>query len=189
MPSIAITQPYEAVYILDPTLGDEQIGATTTKYRNVVETGGGAVGTIDVWERRRLAYEIKGRTEGIYVVMQFEAKPMVEAELRRVFQISEDQIRYMIVRRDENEADAPMPPPRSHFAASAAQAASAPAPAPVEVPAPAPAVEEAPTAPEAPAGEAPVAETAATETAPVAETAATETAPVVETETPAEAAA
>ena len=176
MPSIAITQPYEAVYILDPTLGDEQIGTTTTKYRSVVETGGGTVGTIDVWERRRLAYEIKGRTEGIYVVMQFEAKPTVEAELRRVFQISEDQIRYMIVRRDENEADAPMPPPRSHFAASAAQAAPAPAPVPVE--APPPAAEEAPAAAETPAAETPVAETAVTETAPVAET-----------ETPAEAAA
>ncbi len=177
MPSIAITQPYEAVYILDPTLGDEQIGTTTSKYRAIVETGGGTVENIDVWERRRLAYEIKGRTEGIYVVMQFQAKPPVEAELRRVFQISEDQIRFMIVRRDENEPDAPAPPARSHFAAPAPQAAPTIAPAPVaETPAPvaeeapAPAVEEAPAETEAPAAEteAPAAETAA----PVAEAAA-----------------
>ena len=179
MPSIAITQPYEAVYILDPTLGDEQIGTTTSKYRSIVETGGGTVENIDVWERRRLAYEIKGRTEGIYVVMQFQAKPAVEAELRRVFQISEDQIRYMIVRRDENEADAPAPPARSHFAAPAPQSAPtiAPAPAVEEAPAAPAATEEAPaTAEEAPATaeEAPVAaETPAVETpAPVAEEAA-----------------
>ena len=181
MPSIAITQPYEAVYILDPTLGDEQIGTTTAKYRSVVETGGGTVENIEVWERRRLAYEIKGRTEGIYVVMQFQAKPPVEAELRRVFQISEDQIRYMIVRRDENEADAPAPPPRSHFAAPAAQAAPVAAPASVETPAPA--VEEAPAAVEAPVAEAPAAQTAVPETAP------TETAPVAETVEPTEEAA
>lgn len=111
MPSIAITQPYEAVYIMDPDLGDERISAITAKYRQIVETGGGAIEKIDVWERRRLAYEIKGRTEGIYVVMQFQAKPPVEAELRRIFQISEDQIRYLIIRRDDAEALLPVSPP------------------------------------------------------------------------------
>ena len=108
MPSIAITQPYEAVYIVDPGLGDEQIGTIQAKYRGIVESGGGTVENIDVWERRRLAYEIKGRTEGIYVIMQFQAKPDVEAELRRIFQISEDQIRFLIVRRDEEEGATPI---------------------------------------------------------------------------------
>ncbi len=122
MPSIAITQPYEAVYIVDPDLGDERISAITAKYRGIIETGGGAIEKIDVWERRRLAYEIKGRTEGIYVVMQFRAKPPVEAELRRIFQISEDQIRFLIIRRDDEEALLP--------AASPAPAAAVPTPAP-----------------------------------------------------------
>ena len=122
MPSIAITQPYEAVYIMDPDLGDERISAITAKYRAVVETGGGTLEKIDVWERRRLAYEIKGRTEGIYVIMQFRAKPPVEAELRRIFQISEDQIRFLIIRRDDEEALLPVALP--------APAAAAPAPEP-----------------------------------------------------------
>ncbi len=137
MPSIAITQPYEAVYIVDPDLGDERISAITAKYRQIVETGGGTLEKIDVWERRRLAYEIKGRTEGIYVVMQFQAKPPVEAELRRIFQISEDQIRFLIIRRDDDEALLPVSPP--------APAASAPAePAAVtETPEPAQAAEAA----------------------------------------------
>ncbi len=125
MPSIAITQPYEAVYIVAADLGDEQITAISAKYRGIVESGGGVVEKTDVWERRRLAYEIKGRTEGIYVVMQFRSKPAVEAELRRIFQISEDQIRFLIVRRDE-ETD---PLPVAQTAASAPQAAPAPAPA------------------------------------------------------------
>ena len=124
MPSIAITQPYEAVYIVDPDLGDERISAITAKYRGIIETGGGAIEKIDVWERRRLAYEIKGRTEGIYVVMQFQAKPPVEAELRRIFQISEDQIRFLIIRRDDDEAVLP--------AAPSASAAAAPAPEPAQ---------------------------------------------------------
>jgi len=137
MPSIAITQSYEAVYIVDATLGDEQIAAITAKYRQIVENGGGTVEKVDQWERRRLAYEIKGRTEGIYIVMQFQAKPNVEAELRRIFQISEDQIRFLIVRRDEEDSTAPAaetPAPVRQFA---------PEPAPEEAPA---AGEEAPSA-------------------------------------------
>jgi len=156
MPSIAITQPYEAVFIMDPDLGDERIAAITAKYRGVVETGGGQLEKLDVWERRRLAYEIKGRTEGIYAVMQFRAKPPVEAELRRVFQISEDQIRFLIIRRDDDEALLPI---------------AAPAPAVVE-PAPTPAVEA-----EVPAPAAAAAEPETIEPAPAADIAQTDETP------------
>ncbi len=137
MPSIAITSPYEAVYILDPDLGDERISAVTAKYRQIVEGGGGTLEKIDVWERRRLAYEVKGRTEGIYVVMQFRSKPAVEAELRRIFQISEDQIRFLIIRRDDEEALLPIAAPESAVAAPApvAEVPTAETPAPAETPA------------------------------------------------------
>ncbi len=184
MPSIAITQPYEAVYIVDPSLGDEQIGTISAKYRGIVETGGGTVENIDVWERRRLAYEIKGRTEGIYIVMQFQAKPDVEAELRRIFQISEDQIRSMIVRRAVDDNAPPVVnggmPTRTQVSAPAAQASS------VETTAPAPVAEEALSAEAAPAAEA-APEAPATEAAPAE--APAETAPAAETSEPAEAAA
>ena len=142
MPSIAITQPYEAVFIMDPDLGDERISAITAKYRGIIETGGGQLEKLDVWERRRLAYEIKGRTEGIYAVMQFRAKPPVEAELRRIFQISEDQIRFLIIRRDDDEALLPVAAPAVAAPASAVEAPPAPEAAETpqaeaEVPAPA----------------------------------------------------
>ena len=179
MPSIAITQPYEAVYILDPGLGDEQIQPILAKYRGVIETNGGVVESAEVWERRRLAYEIKGRTEGIYVVMLFSSKPAVEAELRRIFQISEDQIRYMIVRRDDAEAVETAPE-----APVAAAPAATEAPAAVETPAEAPAAEAIPKV--APATEE-VAGTTAEET--VSEAAPEAAAPAPETtesETPAE---
>ena len=189
MPSIAITQPYEAVYIVDPSLGDEQIGTIKAKYQGIVETGGGVVENIDVWERRRLAYEIKGRTEGIYVIMQFQSKPDVEAELRRIFQISEDQIRYMIVRRDDEDGATPIMngmPARQQSAQQPQQLApvAAPAPQPVVVAAPV----EMPVE-EASVGEpAPVAETPSAETPSAAE-ATTEIATPAEASEPLEAAA
>ena len=135
MPSIAITQPYEAVYILDPDLGDERISAVTAKYRGIVETGGGTLEKIDVWERRRLAYEVKGRTEGIYV---------------------------LIIRRDDEEALLPAtaPAPAAAAPAPAPVAAAAPAPeavetpqAEAEVPAPAAAAVEPDAVQPAPAGD------------------------------------
>ncbi len=146
MPSTAITRAYEAVYILDPDSGDDKIAATTARYRGLVETQGGVVQKLDVWERRKLAYEIKGRNEGIYVVMQFSGTANVEVELRRVFQISEDQIRYMIVKLDEDM----IAQPALQAAAPAAEAAPAPAveatPAPVTEDTPAPVTEETPDA-------------------------------------------
>ena len=150
MPSTAVTRPYEAVYILDPDLSEEQITAVTTRYRSLVETNGGQIQKVDIWERRKLAYEVKGRTEGIYVIMQFTGQANVEAELRRVFQISEDQIRSLIVRLDEDGAQA---------APTAVAAAPAAQPAPAAEPAPA--SEAAETAPEATETAAPEAATTA----------------------------
>ena len=115
------------MYIVDPDLNSEQISAITSRYRQIVETTGGVVEKIDVWERRRLAYEIKGHTEGIYVVMFFRGEATVEAELRRVFQISEDQFRFIIVKPDESEAGGgPLPPTESETRQRPAPAAAAP---------------------------------------------------------------
>lgn len=123
MPSIAVSRSYEAIYIIDPDSSDEQIATTTTRYKQVVETAGGSVEKLDVWERRRLAYPVKGRTEGIYVVMNFDGVATVEAELRRVFQISEDQIRYMIVKPEDIEPLLPVQESAAPVAAVAAVAA------------------------------------------------------------------
>lgn len=131
MPSIPIAHLYEAIYIVDPDLGEEQVNAIAGKYKSLVETQGGTVEKIDVWERRKLAYEIKGRTEGIYVVMQFTCFPVVEAELRRIFLISEDQIRYMILRPDEIEPEAATATP-PHMQRTARPVAVVPTTAPAQ---------------------------------------------------------
>lgn len=159
MPSIAISRPYEAIYIVDPDLGEEQVNGIADRYKSLVETNGGTVEKIDVWERRKLAYAIKGRTEGIYVVMQFTGFPAVEAELRRIFQISEDQLRAMIVKPEEGATSAP---PASE---SPVRAAAPPAAAPVS----APVVEDLP----APSDEG-AAQTTEPEIHPVADAAPTE---------------
>ncbi len=104
----ATVRQYELVYIVRADLSDEQLQAVIAKYDGIITSQGGTLERTDVWERRRLAYEIKGQTEGVYIVTVFRSLPHVEAELRRVFRISEDTLRSMIVKPDE-EIDASIP--------------------------------------------------------------------------------
>jgi small subunit ribosomal protein S6 len=92
---------YEVVYIVAPDLSEEKVQSIVDKYANLITNRGGNVIKSDVWERRRLAYEISGFHEGVYIVVHFRALPAVEAELRRVFRISEDTLRYVIIRPDD----------------------------------------------------------------------------------------
>ncbi|MCL6519002.1 MAG: 30S ribosomal protein S6 [Armatimonadota bacterium] len=96
-----MVRSYEALYIIPPGLQEEEITPITEKYKQVVESQGGEVEGVTRWETRKLAYEIKGQREGIYVLMTFKSEPKVAAELDRVFRIGEDVLRHIIVRRDE----------------------------------------------------------------------------------------
>ena len=96
-----MVRSYEALYIVHPGLQDEEITPITEKYKQVVESQGGEVQEVSRWETRRLAYDIKGQREGIYVLMTFTGEPAAEAELDRVFKIGEDVLRHIIVRKDE----------------------------------------------------------------------------------------
>jgi len=97
----ATVRYYEVVYVIAPDKTDEQNQAIIDKYTNLIVNQGGTIDRTDVWERRRLAYEINGYNEGIYIVTTFHALPKVEAELRRVFRISEDTLRSIVIRPDE----------------------------------------------------------------------------------------
>jgi small subunit ribosomal protein S6 len=103
---------YEVVYVIAPDRSEEQVQAINDKYANLIKNRGGNVIKSDLWERRRLAYEIKGFHEGVYIVVHFRGLPAVEAELRRIFRISEDTLRYVII-RPEDESVLNTPPQES----------------------------------------------------------------------------
>ena len=96
---------YEAMYIVDAELTDEQLDPIMEKYKKVVTDMGGVAGETGKFDmgRRRLAYEIAKRREGMYLLMNFEAGPEVPLELDRVFRISDDVFRHIIVRQNEDE--------------------------------------------------------------------------------------
>lgn len=91
---------YEAVYIIDVAAPEDQVKAIIEKYSAIVTKNGGVVDDIDIWDPRKLAYEIKGHREGRYVVFNFSSEPAAKNELDRIFGISDDIIRHMIVKQD-----------------------------------------------------------------------------------------
>ncbi len=96
---------YEAMYIVDPDITDEALEPIVERYKKIVTDGGGEVSEAGKWEkgRRPLAYEIAKKREGMYILMQFQSDADVPKELDRIFRISDDVIRHLIVRQDEDE--------------------------------------------------------------------------------------
>ena len=92
---------YELMVILDPTVDERTVAPSLDKFLNVIRNGGGTVDNVDIWGRRRLAYEINKKTEGIYAVVNLKAKPADVVELDRQLRISEAVMRTKVLRADE----------------------------------------------------------------------------------------
>ena len=96
---------YESLYIVDATLTDEQVDAIAAKYASVVTNEGGEVQAAGRWDKRRLAYEVKGRREGTYILMYFTGEAAAAKELDRVQRIADDVMRHIIVRVEPQHID------------------------------------------------------------------------------------
>ena len=91
---------YEMMYIIDAALEDAPRKELIEKVSAQIAANGGVVEKVDEWGKRRLAYAINYKTEGYYVLVNFKAQPSLIAELERNFRITEDTIRFMIVKKD-----------------------------------------------------------------------------------------
>jgi len=91
---------YEVMVILDPSLEERTVGPSLDKYLNVIRTDGGSVESVDVWGRRRMAYEIKKNQEGIYAVVSLTAEPASVKELDRQLTLNESILRTKVIRPD-----------------------------------------------------------------------------------------
>ena len=91
---------YEVMVILDPSLEERTVEPSLDKYLNVVRKDGGSVESVEVWGRRRLAYEIKKNAEGIYAVVQLTAEPATVKELDRQLTLNESILRTKVSRPD-----------------------------------------------------------------------------------------
>jgi small subunit ribosomal protein S6 len=100
-------RPYEIVYIFDTVLTEDQVGEKLEKFHKLITDGGGEITAVDQWGKRQLAYPIKKKTSGTYVVVQFTAEATALPELERALKLDDDLMRYLIV-LSEGEPTAPM---------------------------------------------------------------------------------
>jgi small subunit ribosomal protein S6 len=92
---------YELMVILDPTVEERTVAPSLDKFLNVIRNGGGTVDKVDIWGRRRFAYEIAKKSEGIYAVINLTSAPADILELDRQLKISEAVLRTKVLRADE----------------------------------------------------------------------------------------
>ncbi len=92
---------YELMVILDPTIEEKTVSPSLDKFLNVIRNAKGTIDNVDLWGRRRLAYEIKKHKEGIYAVVNMTATSEAVLELDRQLKISEAVLRTKVLRADE----------------------------------------------------------------------------------------
>ncbi len=91
---------YEVMVILDPSLEERTVEPSLDKYLNVIRKDGGSVESVDIWGRRRMAYEIQKNQEGIYAVITLNAEPDSVKELDRQLGLNESVLRTKVIRPD-----------------------------------------------------------------------------------------
>ncbi|MDD9206792.1 30S ribosomal protein S6 [Georgenia sp. 10Sc9-8] len=93
-------RPYELMIILDPEVDERTVAPSLDKLLQVVRTGGGTVDNVDIWGKRRLAFEINKRSEGIYAVVDMSTTPEVAQELDRQLGLNEAVLRTKLLRKE-----------------------------------------------------------------------------------------
>ena len=91
---------YEVMVILDPSLEERTVEPSLDKYLNVIRKDGGTVDKVEVWGRRRLAYEVKKNADGIYAVINLQAEPATVKEFYRQLTLNESILRTKVLRPD-----------------------------------------------------------------------------------------
>jgi len=88
---------YETIFILDPNLGENEVRQEVDKIQNVITGLDGEILGVEAPSKRKLAYEIKGKTEGIYTLIRFKSDPAGIGEIERAYKLNERVLRHIVV--------------------------------------------------------------------------------------------
>ena len=95
------THQYELMVIINPEIDERQVPTTLDKFLAVITNDGGSIDSVDVWGKRRLAYEIQKKNEGIYAVVNFTSTSDAAQELDRQLKLNEQIMRTKVLRAEE----------------------------------------------------------------------------------------
>jgi len=92
---------YEAMVILDPNLGEDDLKGASQRISDQITARGGQVEKVDTWGRRRMFYPIKHTQDGHYVVYTFRSEPPAVRELEAVWRINDEVLRHLVTRKED----------------------------------------------------------------------------------------
>ena len=90
---------YETIFIVDTSIGEEAVKIVVEKFVNLIKEAG-EINKVDEWGNKRLAYKIKDKLDGYYVLVLFDADTEFPQELERIYKITEGILKYLIIRKD-----------------------------------------------------------------------------------------
>ena len=93
-----VKNKYETIFVIDASLAEDQINAITEKFKTLIADNA-TTESVDVWGKRRLAYPINYKTEGYYVLINFESQAEFIAELERVYNITDGILRNIVIKK------------------------------------------------------------------------------------------
>ena len=96
-----MTHQYELMVILNPEIDERTVAPSLDKFLKVITNDGGSIDKVDIWGKRRLAYEIQKKNEGIYAVVNFTATAATTQELDRQLNLNEQVMRTKVLRAEE----------------------------------------------------------------------------------------
>ncbi len=103
---------YETIFILDPDLEEEQTQSVIEKAKGIITQNSGEIVKVEDWGKRKLAYQVKKKAKGHYILIHFMGSPTLVSELERNFRVMDAVIKFQSVRLDESQApssEAPLP--------------------------------------------------------------------------------
>jgi small subunit ribosomal protein S6 len=117
---VVLVRHYELLIILEPGLDERTVTPTLERFLGVIRNDGGSVESIEIWGRRRLAYEIAKNAEGIYAVVNVTCEPATVSELDRQLTLNESVLRTKVLRVEGRRAGAAAGPARAASGTSTA---------------------------------------------------------------------
>ncbi len=98
---------YESIFVVRPTLSDEETGKVVEKMKRVLEKSGASIMKSEVWGKKRLAYEVKRERKGTFVYFNFTSGGQVVSELERSYRMEDSVIKFMTVKQEERTPPKP----------------------------------------------------------------------------------
>jgi small subunit ribosomal protein S6 len=95
---VEVINKYETIFIIDKDQTEEQVHEIVDKFKALISSEG-EIESVDVWGKRRLAYPINDKNEGYYVLINFSSKPDFPKELERIYGITEEIVRQIVVKK------------------------------------------------------------------------------------------